>query len=158
MNVWAVQIQNGEQHLEFLNIYKKSPDWLEERSEIIYDMTILYVGLNMNIQKILGYKFTKFTALHDKEKIKAFIKSGVDVIIIDHLAGVDTIEMCNDLIDTTKTAVMAVSHQPTGMFKCVEDDLVFNPKKERLGNIFQFIIKAVRKNPNIVKRFTRKQK
>lgn len=157
INIWSVQVQAGDQRLEFINIFKKEPDWLNQDTESIYEMSILFVGVNLNIQKILAYKFNRFTSLHDKEKIKIFIEAGADIVIIDHSAGKDLIEYTEDLIDTTTTATLAISHQPTEMFTIIPKALIFNPKKERMGNIYNYIINAVHSNPNIMKRFSRKQ-
>jgi HD-like signal output (HDOD) protein len=157
INLWQAQIQTGEKQLEFLNIFKKLPDWLDTDTELIYDMNILYVGLNMNLEKILGYKFTKFTASHNIDIIESYIKNEVDIIIIDYQAGYDIIEKIEALIDPTRTAVLAVSHQPTNVFHIIPKEFIFNPKKEKLGAIFKYIVKAVTSNENIIKRFTRKQ-
>lgn len=156
LNLWLANIST-ETPLEFLNIFKKKPDWLNTDMEFIYDMSILYVGINSNIQKILKYKFNKFLNLHKPEQIKTYMKSDVDIIILDSKINISTIEFVENLIDPAKNIVIAISHQPTNIFKTVPTNLIFNTKKNRLGNIFNYITNAVVAKPNIIKKYKRKQ-
>lgn len=158
---WVYQLQNNKT-LSYIPIFNKEPDFLDEDNSIVYDMQILYVGVRENIKKILKYKFPKYYATTDIDKIKNLIKyDTIEIIIYDEEVNTELVEEISSILKTKNTCTVGISSSKepnTFLSTFIPDRFIFNTKKEKLAELHNKIFKAVSDNKEITNKVKRRMK